>query len=606
MTARSPQLEELARAPEGPARAVLLRGILGECAAAPTTTPAVLKQIAAALGEGWPAAVLRALRGVVPHARPYLLLTLAPRLDPPLAREALDLVAQFDAPIDVERVFRALAPRLADAPVVALLRVLRLIEEPPVQARLLCEVATHAVEPARGSLLAAAARVAQRTASEPERLTAAVDVAILAGGETVLAMWDTIAGTKRRDVRVRLLAALAPTLAPEQLPDRIAGLDAPMQDVEAILERTLSSLRGEVLLAVLARLTPVNGPGTDIRDRLVARALERMRGVDLLVALDAALQRTVLPPHLLDTSLGRALAELDEAELIAATPRLAGFDRARLDVLLNHAFAGLRGAALVAALERFHRCVPAFALPDAALVRAASTCSPTTRARVERLVRDGAGVAPVVLALRRGGPTPPLQLLRRGLARLAELPRKDASAMAASLTAGRTLIDLLDGEPPADRRRAADGLLTGLMGLRCGQGERAAILDLLLPRLSAQRARDALLAGVRWGQSAGPLLTRILAGRSDDEAAEILAALGTSRSRAITRALELRLASLEPDLAFALASRLLRNDSPVLAVQRRLNLLAPRLPAARALALRGDPAYDAMRLATFLRAIHRS
>lgn len=602
MTARSPQLEQLARAPEGPARAVLLRGILGECAAAPATASAALTQIAAVLGEGWPAAVLRALRGVVPQARPHLLLTLAPRLDPPLAREALDLVALFDARVDVERAFRALAPRLTDTPVVALLRVLRLVEEPPVQARLLCEVAAHAGEPARGSLLAAAARVAQRTASEPERLAAAVDVAIVAGGEAALATWDTIAGIKRRDLRVRLLAALAPVLTPEQLPDRIARLAAPMQDVEAILERTLSSLRGEVLLDVLARLTPVVGPGSDIRDRLLARALEQMRGVDLLAALDAAMQRTILPPRLLDTYLGRALAELDEAELVAATSRLAGFDRARLDVLLGHAFAGLRGAALVTALERFRRCVPAFALPDAALVRAASTCSPAARDRVERLARDGTGVAPVVLALRRGGPTPPLQLLRRGLARLAELPRKDASAMAASLTAGRTLVDLLDAEPPEDRRRAADGLFAGLMALRCGLGERAAILDLLLPRLSVQRVRDALLTGVRWGQSADAVLARILAGRTDEEAAELL---GTSRSRAITRALELRIASLEPGLAFVLATRLLRADSPVLAVQRRLNLLARRLPTSRAQALRGDPAHDPARLAALLRANRR-
>lgn len=605
MTARSPQFVELARTPEGPGRVTLLREILGDCAAAPASAPETLAQISTALGDGWAAAVLRALRGVVPRARPYLLLSLAPSLDPPLAREALDLVAMFDAPLDVERVFRELAPRLTDTPVVGLLRVLRLVEEPPVQARLLCEVATHAGEPARGSLLAAAARVAQRTASEPDRLAAAVDVAIVAGGEAALATWDAIAGTRRRDLRVRLLAALAPALAVEQLPDRIARLAAPMQDVEAILQRLLASLRGEVLLDLLARLTPTAGPGSEVRDRLLGRALAQMRGVDLLVALDGAMQRTILPPHLLDEYLGRALAELDEAELRAAAPRLAGFERARLDVLLGHAFAGLRGAALVAALERFRRCVPGLELPDAALVRAASTCSPAARDRVERLVGDGSGVAPVVLALRRGGPTAPLSLLRRGLARLNELPRKSASALAAALTTGTTLVELLDGESPADRRRAADGLFAGLMALRCGLGERAAILDLLLPRLSVARARDALLTGIRWGRSAGVVLERMLAGRTDSEAAALLETLGTSRSRAVVRALELRITSLEPGLAFALASRLCRADSPVLAAQRRMHLLARRLPTTRAQALHSDPALDPVRVAMFVRATRR-
>lgn len=597
MTARTPQIDELARVPDGPGRVALLRGILGDCAEAPETASGVLKQLAAVLGEGWPPAVLRALRGVVPRARPRLLIALAPWLDPPLAREALDLVGLFDAPLDVEEAFRALAPQLGSAPVVALLRVLRGVEAPPVQARLLCAVAAHADDPERGALLAAAARVARRTASEPERLAAAVEVACAAGGEEVRATWDMVAQTRRRDIRLRLLAALAPLLA-EKLPERLVRLRAPITEVEAILGQ--AALRGEVLLDVLVQLDLELYPWTTARDQLLIQALERIRGIDLFVALDHVMPRISLPR--LDGVLGRALAELDEAELAAAATRLAGLNPHRLDSMLAYAFRGLRGDTLVAALERVRRYLPPIELGSEVLVSAASTCTPAALGRVERLVGDeAASLASVVLALRRGGPVPPALLLR-GLRRLDDLPAKEASALAARITA-RTFSEILDAEPPEVRRRAADGLFAGLMMLRWGVDERAAALAWLLPWLPVARARNALLTGIRWRQGGAAVLERMLAGRTDGEAAEILATLGASRSPPITAAVDHRIANLDPGVALALASRLLRAESRVHAVRRRLDLLARRLPATRAEALRGDPTHDAARLVAFLRRV---
>lgn len=601
-TIQQQQLDELASTPDGPGRVALLGRLLVEY-----TAPAMLQRLGAALGERWPAAALRALRAIAPDRRPSVLAAVAPWLDAALAREALDMVALFDAPLDIERVIRALAPRLVDAPVVALLRVLRHVEDPPAQVALLCAVARHAEGAARAGLLAAAARVAQRTASEPERLTAAVEVAVLGGAEAALEAWKMVAQTHRRDLRLRLLATLAPAIAPELLPDLLAGLAAPAHDIEAILQRALGSLHGEVLLDALAQLGPLVGPGGHLRDRLLVEALARMRGLDLLVVVQAAIQRfDNLYPPTRDELLGRALAELDDAELAAAAPRLRDLDAASRGTALGHALARLRGAPLVAAIERFRRCVPTVAVPDAALVRAASTCPRAALARVEALVDAAeASAAPIVVALRRGGAVAP-ELLRRGLARLGDVPRTYTTALMTALTSGRTLVDLIDIGAPADRQRAAAAVLDNLVALRCGAGERAAALAVLLPRLPADRARDALFAGVRWGQRADAVLDAMFPGRAADEVAEILATLGTSGARVVVDAVDRRIAILEPDAAFALAHRLLRADSRVGAVQRRLASLGPRLGAAQIDALHRDPSHHPARLATLMKALTRA
>lgn len=600
-TIQQQQLDELASMPDGAGRVALLGRLLVEC-----TAPAMLQRLGAALGERWPAAALRALRAIAPDRRPSVLAAVAPWLDAALAREALDMVALFDAPLDIERVIRALAPRLVDAPVVALLRVLRHVEDPPAQVALLCAVARHAEGAARAGLLAAAARVAQRTASEPERLTAAVEVAVLGGAEAALEAWKMVAQTHRRDLRLRLLATLAPAIAPELLPDLLAGLAAPAHDIEAILQRALGSLHGEVLLDALAQLGPLVGPGGHLRDRLLVEALARMRGLDLLVVVQAAIQRfDNLYPPTRDELLGRALAELDDAELAAAAPRLQNLDAGVRGTALGHALARLCGTPLVAAIERFRRCIPTITVPDATLVRAASTCPLAALERVAVLVRDAdASAAPIVVALRRGDAVAP-ELLRRGLARLGDVPRRYTAALTAALTAGRTLVDLIDIGAAADRQRAAAAVFDALVALRCGAGERSAVLGVLLPRLPAGRVRDALFAGVRWGRSADAVLAATLPGRAVDEVAEILATLGTSNTRVIVDAVDRRIAALEPDAALALAHRLLRADSRVDAVQRRLALLGPRLTAAQIDALRhhvpDQPGHHAARLATLLK-----
>ncbi len=327
MIDRSPQIEALANAPDGPERTSLLRRFLVDCAGPPTRT-AELQQLGAVLGDHWPATALRALRGVVPPERPQVLVALAPWLDASLAREALDLIALFEAPMDIERAFRVLAPKLVDAPIVALLKVLRHINEPALQARLLCVVAAHAEASARTSLLAAATRVARRTASEPERLEATVAVARLGGAEAALAAWETVVQLRHRNLRAPLLAALAPAIAGERLPGLLVHLDAPEHELEAILEPALGELRGDVLLDTLAQLEPRFDPGSPVVPRLLVSAMHRMRGLDLLVVVEHAMRRfDNFAPRDRDELLGRAVASLSDAELAAAEPRLRSYGR---------------------------------------------------------------------------------------------------------------------------------------------------------------------------------------------------------------------------------------------------------------------------------------
>lgn len=99
------------RVPDGPGRVALLWGDprrLRRCAGDRARGAEAARAV---LGAGWPSAVLHVARvaGRRAAVRPR---PLAPWLEPPLAREALDLVGLFDAPFDVEKAFRVLAPQL--------------------------------------------------------------------------------------------------------------------------------------------------------------------------------------------------------------------------------------------------------------------------------------------------------------------------------------------------------------------------------------------------------------------------------------------------------------------------------------------------------------